>query len=76
MAKVNLSEMSVEALMDLRKRTDEMLLERRADVTSCSWYFFERLTTTVASLIASFLITSSSVISSSIWRGRYAGAFS
>ena len=29
MAKVNLSEMSVEALMDLRKRVDEMLLERR-----------------------------------------------
>ena len=26
MAKVNLSEMSVEALMDLRKRVDEMLL--------------------------------------------------
>ena len=36
MAKVNLSGMSVEALMDLRKRIDEMLLERRADVTSCS----------------------------------------
>ena len=30
MAKVNLSEMSVEALMDLRKRVDETLLERRA----------------------------------------------
>ena len=30
MAKVNLSEMSIEALMDLRKRVDEMLLERRA----------------------------------------------
>src|SRR5262245_44568654 len=32
MAKVNLSEMSVEALMDLRKRVDEMLFERRADI--------------------------------------------
>jgi DNA-binding protein H-NS len=30
MAKVNLSEMSIEALMDLRKRVDEMLLDRRA----------------------------------------------
>jgi len=30
MAKVNLSEMSVEALMDLRKRVDQMLFERRA----------------------------------------------
>ena len=29
MATVNLSGMSVEALMDLRKRVDEMLLERR-----------------------------------------------
>ena len=32
MARVNLSRMSVEALMDLRKRVDEMLLERRADL--------------------------------------------
>jgi len=32
MAKVNLSEMSVEALMDLRKRVDEMLLEHRAEL--------------------------------------------
>ena len=32
MAKVNLSEMSVEALMDLRKRVDEMLLEHRAEI--------------------------------------------
>jgi DNA-binding protein H-NS len=32
MPKVNLSGMSVEALMDLRKRVDEMLLERRAEI--------------------------------------------
>jgi DNA-binding protein H-NS len=32
MAKVNLSEMSVEALMDLRKRVGEMLLRRRAGI--------------------------------------------
>src|SRR5262245_12869728 len=32
MAKVNLSEMSVEALMDLRKRVDEMLHRRRAEI--------------------------------------------
>jgi DNA-binding protein H-NS len=32
MARVNLSGMTVEALMDLRKRTDEMLLERRAEL--------------------------------------------
>src|SRR5262245_9393807 len=32
MAKVNLSEMTVEALMDLRKRVDEMLLEHRAEI--------------------------------------------
>jgi DNA-binding protein H-NS len=32
MAKINLSGMSVEALMDLRKRIDEMLLERRAEI--------------------------------------------
>jgi 5-formyltetrahydrofolate cyclo-ligase len=32
MARVNLSEMSVEALMDLRKRVDEMLLKRRAEL--------------------------------------------
>ena len=32
MAKVNLSDMSVEALMDLRKRVDEMLLRHRADL--------------------------------------------
>jgi DNA-binding protein H-NS len=31
MARVNLSGMSVEALMDLRKRVDEMLLARRAE---------------------------------------------
>jgi len=29
---LNLSGMSVEALMDLRKRVDEMLLERRAEI--------------------------------------------
>ena len=32
MANVNLSGMTVEALMDLRKRIDEMLLERRAEL--------------------------------------------
>ena len=32
MAKVNLSGMSVEALMDLRKRVDEMLQDRRAEI--------------------------------------------
>ncbi len=32
MANVNLSRMTVEALMDLRKRVDEMLLERRAEI--------------------------------------------
>ena len=32
MARVNLSGMSVEALMDLRKRVDEMLHERRAEI--------------------------------------------
>src|SRR5262245_31962136 len=32
MAKVNLSGMSVEALIDLRKRIDEMLVERRAEI--------------------------------------------
>jgi DNA-binding protein H-NS len=32
MAKVNLSGMTVEALMDLRKRVDEMLLEHRAKI--------------------------------------------
>jgi DNA-binding protein H-NS len=32
MAKVNLSGMTVEALMDLRKRVEEMLLERRAEL--------------------------------------------
>ena len=32
MAKVNLSQMSVEALMDLRKRVDQMLFERRAEI--------------------------------------------
>ena len=32
MPRVNLSGMSVEALMDLRKRIDEMLLERRAEL--------------------------------------------
>jgi len=32
MARVNLSGMSVEALMDLRKRVDGMLLERRAEL--------------------------------------------
>ena len=36
MANVNLSRMTVEALMDLRKRVDEMLLERRANFKS-SW---------------------------------------
>src|SRR5262245_43157561 len=32
MPKINLSEMSVEALMDLRKRADEALNERRAEL--------------------------------------------
>ena len=32
MANINLSGMTVEALMDLRKRVDEMLLERRAEL--------------------------------------------
>src|SRR5262249_30407134 len=32
MARVNLSGMTVEALMDLRKRVDEMLFERRAEL--------------------------------------------
>ena len=32
MAKVNLSEMSIEALMDLRKRVDQMLFGRRAEL--------------------------------------------
>jgi DNA-binding protein H-NS len=32
MAKVNLSGMNVEALMDLRQRVDEMLAERRAEI--------------------------------------------
>src|SRR5262249_34147195 len=32
MAKVNLSAMTVEALMDLRERVDEMLLEHRAEI--------------------------------------------
>jgi len=32
MPNVNLSGMTVEALMDLRKRVDEMLLERRAEI--------------------------------------------
>jgi len=32
MAKVNLSGMSVEALMDLRKQVDEMLLKHRAEI--------------------------------------------
>src|SRR5215813_6371334 len=32
MPKVNLSRMTVEALMDLRKRVDEMLLEHRAEL--------------------------------------------
>jgi hypothetical protein len=32
MANVNLSGMTVEALMDLRKRVDEMLLEHRAEL--------------------------------------------
>ena len=32
MANVNLSGMTVEALMDLRKRIDEMLLERRVEL--------------------------------------------
>ena len=32
MAKVNLSEMSVEALMDLRKRVDEMLHRRQVEL--------------------------------------------
>jgi len=32
MAQVNLSEMTVEALMDLRKQVDDTLLKRRADI--------------------------------------------
>jgi DNA-binding protein H-NS len=32
MAKINLSGMTVEALMDLRKRVDETLLKRRAEI--------------------------------------------
>jgi broad specificity phosphatase PhoE len=32
MPKINLSGMTVEALMDLRKRVDEMLLERRTEL--------------------------------------------
>ena len=32
MAKVNLSEMNIEALMDLRERVDETLNERRAEL--------------------------------------------
>jgi hypothetical protein len=32
MPKINLSGMTVEALMDLRKRVDEMLVERRAEL--------------------------------------------
>ena len=32
MAKVSLSGMTVEALMDLRKRVDEMLVKRRAEL--------------------------------------------
>jgi DNA-binding protein H-NS len=32
MARVNLSGMSVEALMDLRKRVDQMLFNRRAEI--------------------------------------------
>ena len=32
MAKVNLSGMTVEALMDLQKRVDQMLFERRAEI--------------------------------------------
>jgi DNA-binding protein H-NS len=32
MPNVNLSRMTVEALMDLRKRVDEMLVERRAEL--------------------------------------------
>jgi len=34
MPKVNLSGMNVEALMDLRMRVDEMLLEHRAEIES------------------------------------------
>jgi len=32
MARINLSEMSIQALMDLRKRVDQMLFERRAEL--------------------------------------------
>jgi len=32
MARVNLSAMTLEALVDLRKRVDEMLHERRAEI--------------------------------------------
>ena len=37
MARVNLSRMTVEALMDLRKRVDEMLLEHRAEIQKQIW---------------------------------------
>jgi hypothetical protein len=32
MAKINLSGMTIEALMDVRRRVDEMLLEHRAEI--------------------------------------------
>ena len=32
MARVNLSDMTIEALMDLRRRVDQMLFERRAEL--------------------------------------------
>jgi DNA-binding protein H-NS len=44
MPKVNLSGMSVEALMDLRKRVDEMLLEHRAEIAQQ----LERMDRTIA----------------------------
>ena len=45
MPKINLSGMTVEALMDLRKRVDKMLLERRAGVQKQ----LERMGATIAS---------------------------
>jgi len=48
MAKVNLSGMSVEALMDLRKRVDQMLFERRAELEKQ----LERMDSAIAVLAA------------------------
>ena len=45
MAKISLSRMNVESLMDLRKRVDERLLEHRADIQKQ----LERMGATIAS---------------------------